>query len=136
VLGDGTVAATFRKVGGPPGGGYGLILRDQGAFPRDGLSQGGRYYVFEAGDRGEFGVWRREDDRWVDIIPWTAAAAVRPGDAPNELAVQATGDRLAFRVNGTPVGAVDATLPPGAVGVFAGGDLNDVLLERLSVTAP
>ena len=30
VFADVIVGATFRKVGGPPGGGYGLILDDQG----------------------------------------------------------------------------------------------------------
>jgi hypothetical protein len=136
VVRDVLVTATFRKVGGPAGGGYGLILRDQGPFPRDGRSQTGRYYVLEVGDRGEFGIWRRENDRWVDIVPWTASPAVRPGNAPNELAVLATGDRLTFAVNGTPISAADATLPPGGLGVFTGGDGNDVLLLRLAVQTP
>ena len=51
-LGDVVVSATFRKTGGPPGGGYGLIIRDQGPDPRDGVNQNLNAYVLEAGDRG------------------------------------------------------------------------------------
>ncbi|MDP8924842.1 MAG: DUF1080 domain-containing protein [Chloroflexota bacterium] len=133
-LRDVVMTATFRKVGGPPGGGYGLIIRDQGDGPRDGVAQGGRYYVLEAGDRGEVGIWRRDGDRWIDILPWTPSSAVRPGDAPNELTVRVVGDRLRFLVNGVEVAdQVDATLGEGSVGVFVGGDSNEVLLERLLV---
>jgi hypothetical protein len=137
---DVVVTATFRKVGGPPGGGYGLIVRDEGPGPRDGISQGGRYYVLEAGDRGEFGIWRREGDRWVDLIPWTKTAAIRPGGAANDLVVRAIGPQLSFLVNGfevaTHLDTGPAALREGAVGVFVGGDLNEVLLERFAVQVP
>jgi hypothetical protein len=128
------VTATFHKVGGPPGGGYGLIVGDQGPGPRDGVNQTGRFYVLEAGDRGEVGIWRRDGDRWVDLVPWTPSEAVRPGGATNELTAQAIGQRLTFLVNGVEVASkVDAALAEGAVGVFVGGDLNDVLLDRFAV---
>lgn len=78
---DVVVTAQFRKVGGPPGGGYGIIVRNTGPAPLDGRNQGGRYYMLEAGDQREFGVWRRDDDRWIDLVPWTPSPAVRPGDA-------------------------------------------------------
>src|SRR5919199_110455 len=52
-LGDVVVTATFRKSGGPPGGGYGLVVRDQRSTPRDGHDQTGAFYVAEIGDRGE-----------------------------------------------------------------------------------
>ena len=136
-LGDVVVSGTFRKVGGPPGGGYGLIVRDQGPGPRDGRGQGGRYYVLEAGDRGELGIWRREGDHWVDIVPWTPSAAVRPGEAANELTVRAIGSRLTFLVNGTEVASRDdAALSEGGVGLFVGGDLNEVAAERFVVQVP
>src|SRR5437588_481812 len=38
-LGDTVVTGVFHKVGGPPGGGYGLILRDQNPGARDGRNQ-------------------------------------------------------------------------------------------------
>src|SRR5438552_4090103 len=52
-LRDVVVSASFHKVAGPAGGGFGLIVRDQGPDARDGQSQAGRYYVFEVGDKGE-----------------------------------------------------------------------------------
>lgn len=132
-LTDVSVTGLFRKLGGPVGGGYGLILRAQGG-PLDGINQGGRYYVFEIGDRGEIGAWRREEDHWVDLVPWTSSSAVIPGASENRLVVAATGSRFTFSVNDTQVAQVtDATLTSGAVGVYTGGDGNQVLLERFTV---
>src|SRR4051812_44158056 len=85
---NGTLTGTFRKVGGPPGGGYGFIVRDQADGGRDGIEQRGRFYVLEAGDLGEIGVWRRDGDHWTDLVPWTPSQIVRSGDAPNELTVK------------------------------------------------
>ena len=71
------------------------------------------------------------------LLPWTPSQAVRPGGEANELTVQATGSRLTFLVNGSVVARVDhPELTEGAVGVFVGGDLNEVVLERLVVQAP
>src|SRR5205814_1281094 len=67
-IADVALTALFRKSGGPPGGGYGLILRAQRPGELDGSNQGGRYYVFEVGDRGQVGAWRREEDHWVDLL--------------------------------------------------------------------
>jgi MFS family permease len=129
-----SVTGSFHKVSGPVGGGYGLIVRDQGGSPRDGQNQRGRFYVFEVGDRGEFGVWRRDEDHWVDLVPWTASAVVQPGTAANTLAVRAVGEQLLFTVNGVQVASArDGTLAAGAVGLFAGGDGNEVVGERLTV---
>jgi hypothetical protein len=131
------VTATFRKVSGPPGGGYGLIVRDQGPGPRDGDNQSGSYYVAEVGDRGEIGLWRRDGDRWIDLVPWTPSTAVRQGGSSNTLLVQANGDQLTFIVNGIPVAAhTDGTLPAGQVGFFVGGDGNEVALDHFAVGVP
>ena len=133
-LTNGAVSGLFRKLAGPVGGGYGLILRAQS--PLDGSNQGGRYYVFEVGDRGEVGAWRREQSQWIDLLPWQSNEAVRPGIAENRLEVRANGPQFTFSVNDTPVAQVsDATLPSGAVGVFTGGDGNQVLLERFTVAS-
>jgi hypothetical protein len=137
VFGDTVVNATFRKLGGPAGGGYGVIVRDQGPGPRDGQNQLGRYYVLEVGDKGEIGIWRRDGDRWIDILPWERSDAVRPGNAVNELTVRAIGDRLSLSVNGAEAASVtDATLPAGGVGAFVGGDGNQVALEHFAVQVP
>jgi hypothetical protein len=136
LLRDVVVSAQFRKVGGPPGGGFGVILRNQSSSALDGVYQGGSYYVLEVGDRGEVGIWRRAEDHWVDLVPWTPAAGVRTGTQPNELVASAQGDRLSLTVNGVEVAsATDATLTAGRVGVFTGGDFNEVVLEHLVVQA-
>jgi hypothetical protein len=79
-------------------------------------------------------VWRREGDRWIDLVPWTRSDAVRPGGSPNDLMVQAVGSELSFLVNGVRVATVsDTTLPDGGVGVFVGGDFNEVALDHFAV---
>jgi Domain of unknown function (DUF4388) len=136
-LGDVTVSATFRKTGGPPGGGYGLIVRDQGPDPRDGVNQNMSAYVLETGDLGEFGVWRRDGDHWFDLVPWTRSGAVHPGGSPNELSVRATADRLVFSANGVELATVqDDMFPAGAVGLFVGGDFNEVAVDRFAIQVP
>jgi Domain of unknown function (DUF4388) len=134
LLGDVRVSATFHKTGGPPGGGYGLILRDQGPEPRDGINQAMNAYVLEAGDLGEFGVWRRDGDRWIDLVPWTQSPSVRSGGSPNALEARVVGGRFVFTVNGADVATVDdATLAAGGVGVFVGGDFNEVAVDQFTV---
>ena len=128
------VTATFRKVGGPPGGGYGLIVGDQGPTRRDGIDQGGWYHVMEVGDRGEIGIWRRAQDHWEELVPWTPSDVVHRDDAPNELEAAVADGRLEFRVNGVPVASVPGeAVPAGRVGIFVGGDFNEVRLDRLMV---
>jgi hypothetical protein len=134
LLRDVTVNATFHKLSGPDGGGLGIIVRDQGPGPRDGASQTGRYYVLEVGDRQEVGIWRRETDRWVDLVPWQHADMVRPGTATNAISVRASGEQLSLVVNGAEAArASDSALDAGRVGIFVGGDQNQVLLESYSV---
>jgi len=131
------VSATFRKTGGPPGGGYGLIVRDQGSEPLDGVNQEFNAYVLETGDLGEYGVWRREGDRWIDLVPWTRSSAVRSGGSPNDLVVRAVGAQLTFSVNGSVVAQVsDDTFGQGGVGLFVGGDSNAVALDRFNLERP
>jgi hypothetical protein len=136
-LQDMVLSASFQKTGGPIGGGYGLIVRDQGPGPRDGRNQLGRFYVFGVGDKGEIGVWLRELDRWVDLLSWTPSEAVRPGTATNELTVSAIGDQLSFLVNSIPVASqLDTVLHGGSVGLFTGGDGNEVAVDRVTVRVP
>jgi hypothetical protein len=138
-LEDVVVSGHFRKTGGPAGGGYGLIVRDQvvAAERGDGQSQTGPFYVFEVGDKGELGIWLRDGDHWVDLLPWTASDAVRPGLEANDLTVSAIGDRLSFLANGVPVATqLDTVLHHGGVAIFTGGDGNRVALDRLTVRTP
>jgi hypothetical protein len=136
-IGDVVVSATFRKTGGPPGGGYGLIVRGQSPQPLDGVNQTMNAYVLETGDKGEFGVWRRDADHFVDLVPWMPSSSVRAGGSPNDLMVRAVGSELTFMVNGAEVAKVeDATLGSGGVGVFVGGDNNEVALDHFTVQLP
>ncbi len=136
-LGNAVVSATFRKTGGPPGGGYGLIVRDQGPLPRDGINQEANAYVFETGDVGEFGVWRRDGDHWVDLVPWTRSSAVRASGSPNDLTVRAVESQFTFTINGVQVAVIgDDTLGSGGVGIFVGGDYNEVALDHFSIQLP
>jgi hypothetical protein len=90
--------------------------------------------VFVVNDAGELGIWRRDGERWIDLVPWTPHQAVQREDATNILSVSAVGPRFTFGVNGVEVADVtDATLREGGVGVYTSGDFNDVLVERLVV---
>jgi hypothetical protein len=137
LLDDVLVTATFRKASGPVSGGYGVIVRNEATSAEDGVRTMGRHYLFEVGDRGEVGIWRRDGQRWVDLVPWTPSTAVRPGDGANELTVRAMGPRLTFLVNGTQVAELEDPAPSrGRVGIFAGGLQNEVIVERVSVQVP
>jgi hypothetical protein len=130
------VTARFRKIAGPAGGGYGVIVREQGPPGAAFLSQTGQFYVLEVSDRGEVGIWRRDGDEWIGLLSWTSSDAVRPGLEPNELAARAFGDRLTLVVNGITVRELtDGTLRGGNVGLFVGGDGNEVEAEQFTVRA-
>jgi hypothetical protein len=135
---DVAVRATFRKLGGPPGGGYGLIVRDQQLGPRESGSQRGWYYLLAVSDAGAVGIWRREGGRWRDLQPWTPTPAVQSGEGANQLEVEASGPRLTLRVNGISVANWEQTLAlAGGVGVYVGGGAgSEVRLEDFLVQVP
>ena len=59
------------------------------------------------------------------------------GDVTNEVTVQATGQELTFLVNGKVLATlVGAVLRDGGVGIFVGGDLNEVVLDRFVLQVP
>jgi hypothetical protein len=128
-------AASAVATPGPPGGGYGIVVRDQNPTVHDGAAQTGRFVVAAVNDSGAVGVWRRENDRWIDLLPWPPAPSVGQDEATNELTVETLGDDLTLSVNGSPVARVTMGLPDGGVGVFVGGDGNHVALTRLVVRA-
>jgi len=131
---DVVVSAAFRKLDGPPGGTYGLIVRDPGAAVGGGGTASNRFYAARVSDRGEIGVWRRESDHWVDLVPWMTSTAVHQGPDTNVLTLEVVGARLTFVVNGVVVAtARDAALDSGGVGVCVGGPGNDVLLRHFTV---
>jgi hypothetical protein len=135
-VGDVVVSAQFHKIGGPPGGGYGLIIRDQSpASERDGRGQAGQYLALAVDDRGDFGIWQREQTRWIDIVPWTHSDVVHLDTAANALVVATHGSGLRFEVNGAVVADLTYEVLPttGGVGIFVGGDLNQAALEWLRI---
>jgi hypothetical protein len=130
------LSVRFRKLGGPAGGGYGLIVRDQGsASDLDGSSQTGQYLVLEVGDRGDVGVWRRNEARWIDVLPWTHSDTVHTDREPNTLVVTQRETALRFEVNGQLVADLtyDGFPPQGGAGIFVGGDLNEVVVDWLRI---
>jgi hypothetical protein len=134
---DVVVSAIFKKLAGPAGGGYGIIVRDQQQTMRDGTGQGGQFYVLEAGDKGEIGIWRRETDHWVDLLPWQHSDAVNTGTGTNELSVKVVGNTLTLSVNGNDVSTrTDDALKGGQVGLFVGGDGNQVAVSRFTLQTP
>jgi hypothetical protein len=134
---DVVVSATFHKLAGPAGGGYGIIVRDENSGARDGTNQGGKYYVLEVGDKGEIGIWRRDVDHWVDLLAWQPSPVVKPDTATNELMVRAVGNVLSLSVNGVEVAVrSDSTLPAGGVGLFVGGDGNRVAVDHFRIQTP
>jgi hypothetical protein len=135
-LSSAVLTAQFHKVGGPGGGGYGLIVRDQGSSAeRDGRNQAGQYMVLEVGDRGDAGIWQRNEARWIDVMPWTHSDAVHLDRESNSLVVTVRGNVLRFEVNGQVLADLtyDGIPPQGGVGVFVGGDLNEVVLDSLRI---
>jgi len=135
-LSSAVLTARFHKVGGPGGGGYGLIVRDQGSSAeRDGRNQAGQYMVLEVGDRGDAGIWQRNEARWIDVMPWTHTDAVHLDQESNALVVTVRGNALRFEVNGRVLADLtyDGVQPRGGVGIFVGGDLNEVVLDSLRI---
>lgn len=131
---DVLVGATFRKLGGPENGVYGLLLRDRGPMPRDGRNQTGRFYLGQIDGRGAVSIWRREQDLWFELAAWTQVDAVHTGEASNDVTFESVGGRLTLTVNGqTAATTDDAVLDQGGVGLFVAGGGNDVLIERFVV---
>jgi hypothetical protein len=93
--------------------------------------------VFEAGEGTQIGVWRRDTDRWIDLMPFTPSPAVRPTGEANELSVRAIGSRLRLIVNGVQIAEiVDTVLETGGVGIYAAGDGNQVEVDQFTVSVP
>lgn len=133
-LRDVVVTAVFQKVGGPSGGMHGVILRDGGPGRRDGSNQIGDFYVLGVDDRSQYGVWRHEGDRWVELVPLTPSDAVRGGTEVNQIIARAIDDRLSLTVNNVEVATVlGAQARAGSVGIFVGGDVNEVLVTRFEI---
>ena len=73
----------------------------------------------------------------MDLLPWQTSSAVKPGTAVNELTARAVGNTLSLSINGTTVATrTDATFTAGGVGLFVGGDGNQVAVDRFTIQTP
>jgi hypothetical protein len=131
---DVAVTVSFRKLEAGPGAGFGVIVRDQGPAPRDGFNQVGRFFTLKINDRSDLDAWRRDDDRWADLLPLTQSGAIRQGRELNHLSVLAVGERLSLVINGIEAASIPDPAPvAGNIGLFLNGDYAHVLVERVVV---
>ena len=67
-------------------------------------------------------------------MPWARSERVKAGQESNTLTVRAIGPKITLLVGDAEVLSFeDGMLREGAVGVFVGGDLNQVQMERFTV---
>lgn len=69
-------------------------------------------------------------------MPWTPNNAVHVDAGENTLTADVLGDRLTFVANGTKIAESLVGLPEGRVGIFVGGDGNEVLVDTFRVQVP
>lgn len=99
------------RLAGPDLNNYGLVFGGQDDF---------NYYTFRISDAGQYRIAKHVQDHWVDLQPWTKAAAINRGGV-NTLTMLVDGAQLYACVNGTLVGtANDPALQTGRVGMIAG----------------
>lgn len=108
---DFVIEVDARRVAGPEDNEFGVIVRYQ---PDD------SFYLFSISSTGDISIQKHITGEWEYLAPWTASAAVRPGDEVNRLRVTCQGSRLRFFVNGQAVAqADDASFRSGNIGLLA-----------------
>jgi hypothetical protein len=99
-----------RNLGAKSKAFYGLIFRKQGK----------KYYLFRIDDEQRFAVQLLDNGDWTDLIGWTKASEIIPGQF-NELTVIADGPAMTFFINKTYVGSVNNTaVDQGEIGFTVG----------------
>lgn len=90
---------------------YGIVFR---ANP-----DGTLYYVFTVTNDGKYNVALYKDNKYTDLIPYTASPAVITGTGMNFFKLVARGSKFDFYLNGQYLNTVsDSTIPNGAAGLF------------------
>jgi hypothetical protein len=108
---DFVIEVEATKEGGPDGNGYGVILRR--------LED--NFYRFEISGDGYYQFDKRQDGKWIDIIPWTRSITINTGEATNVIKVECNGDEFAFYVNGVELGiCTDESFIAGEIGLEIG----------------
>lgn len=90
---------------------YGVVFR--------GNTDGTAYYVFTVTQDGKYNVARYQNEKYTDLIPYTASPIVKTGTGANHFKIITRGDRFDFYLNDQYLGNVtDAALPRGIIGLF------------------
>jgi len=116
--------ATFTQTrGSTHPEGYGLFFAGKDL---DGDGQAYTYFLIRSD--GRFLVKQRKGAETPTVVPWTAHEAVLPtdseGKATNKLEIDATGPRVAFKVNGKTVHEAEIADRTGVVGLRVNHDLD------------
>jgi hypothetical protein len=101
---------------------YGLIFRHRRASEGSAYGLDDAYYRFAINpDTGAYALSSMQNRVETMLVDWTAAGAIRQGDARNLLRVVAQGTELQFYANGELLTAVnDATFTAGRIGLYVG----------------
>lgn len=80
---------------------------------------------------------RRENDHWVEVVPWTQSDAIDPRKPGHELVALAIGSRLGLTVDNKLVANLEVqAVESGTVGVYVGGDSTDVSIDDFRIEVP
>ena len=92
--GDFRIESTMTKTSGVDNSTYELVW---------GMKDIGNCYTFGVDGNGSFLYGRYRQGRWQTLIDWTKSAYINRGNLTNTLAVEKSGDRIRFYVNGHAV---------------------------------
>ncbi len=85
------IQSTMTKVNGIDDYGYGIAW---------GLKDGDNRYEFCIDGNGYYFIGKDENDEWKDIVDWTESSFINKENSTNTLAVEKSGDKLKFYING------------------------------------
>lgn len=125
---DGVIQANGYFADGTGKYEYGIVFRAN--------SEGTLYYVFTVTGDGRYNVALYRNEKYTDLIPYTASPYVNTGKSnSNELRVVMRGSRFDFYLNDHFVGTVeDATIPGGVAGLFFYNDEPDAEVDFTGLT--
>jgi hypothetical protein len=108
---DFSLSVQMQQTSGAVDGEGGLIYRVQ---------EPDLYYTFELNGLNQYAVYSHLDDGWHTLIDWSDSNAIRE-DAPNQLAVVATGSHFEYFINQQNVASLDDdSITDGMAGLLIG----------------
>lgn len=80
------------------------------------------HYYFAVRQTGVYGLWKKVDGEWIELVPWTSSNAIKTGrGVTNRLAVLAEGPRITLLINEERLTeVVDSTFLRGRFGLAVG----------------